>query len=247
MSGEVAVFAGTTEGRELCERLSACGRDARAFTATDYGEALVSDLPGIEVHAGRLDEEGMAVALRGCKTVVDATHPFAVEASRTIAAACARTGSRYVRLARGRLDEEGEAVRVASVSDAAAYLRAREGCALVTTGSKEAHAFASPELLERVYLRVLPDASAIARLRGLGFPAARIIAMQGPFSRELNAAMLKQIDARWLVTKSSGAAGGEGEKLAAARDAGARVVLVERPVERAGACSFDEVCSLLGV
>ena len=56
MSGEVAVFAGTTEGRELCERLSACGRDARAFTATDYGEALVSDLPVRRGgHGGRLE------------------------------------------------------------------------------------------------------------------------------------------------------------------------------------------------
>lgn len=58
--------------------------------------------------------------------------------------------------------------------------------------------------------------------------------MQGPFSEELNLAMLRQIRARWLVTKASGAAGGFQEKLAAARRAGARVVVIRRPREETG-------------
>lgn len=247
MSGDLAIFAGTTEGRELCERLSASGRSARAFTATEYGETLVAGLPGIEVHAGRLDEEGMVAALAGCEMAIDATHPFAIEASRTIAAACARIGIRSVRIARRRLPAADDAVRVASVAEAAAYLRGRKGRALVMTGSKEAAAFAVPEMIERVYLRVLPDAGVIAHMRELGFPAPHIIAMQGPFSYELNVAMLKHVDASWLVTKASGAAGGEGEKIAAARDAGARAIVVARPDDRADALSFEEVCALLGV
>ncbi len=73
----------------------------------------------------------------------------------------------------------------------------------------------------------------MAQSRALGFEMRRLIAMQGPFSEELNLAMLRQIRARWLVTKASRAAGGFQEKLAAARRAGARVV-IRRPREEAG-------------
>ena len=46
--------------------------------------------------------------------------------------------------------------------------------------------------------------------------------------------MLRQIGASWLVTKESGKAGGFGEKLSAARKAGAGVILIGRPPEQKG-------------
>lgn len=52
--------------------------------------------------------------------------------------------------------------------------------------------------------------------------------MHGPFSRALNAAILEQYRIRWMVTKDGGAAGGFGEKLDAARDAGAELVVIGR-------------------
>ena len=61
---------------------------------------------------------------------------------------------------------------------------------------------------------------------------SHIIAMQGPFSRELNTAMLRQIQGAYLVTKESGKAGGFGEKLAAAREAGAKIVVIRRPEDK---------------
>ena len=50
----------------------------------------------------------------------------------------------------------------------------------------------------------------------LGFVGKHLICMQGPFSRELNTAMLRQFDAAYLVTKDSGKVGGFEEKLAVA-------------------------------
>lgn len=50
------IFAGTTEGRLLCEWASGAGIPARAYAATEYGGELLGELPGIEVQAGRLDE-----------------------------------------------------------------------------------------------------------------------------------------------------------------------------------------------
>ena len=58
--------------------------------------------------------------------------------------------------------------------------------------------------------------------------------MQGPFSEELNTAMLRQIDAAWMVTKETGKSGGFGEKLSAARKAGVKVIVIGRPVKEEG-------------
>ena len=43
--------------------------------------------------------------------------------------------------------------------------------------------------------------------------------MQGPFSKELNLAMLRAVDARYFVTKESGKSGGFLEKVQAAEEA----------------------------
>ena len=58
--------------------------------------------------------------------------------------------------------------------------------------------------------------------------------MQGPFSEELNAAMLRSVSARYLVTKESGDVGGFAAKAAAAQQTGAVLVVVGRPPSREG-------------
>ena len=71
--------------------------------------------------------------------------------------------------------------------------------------------------------------------------------MQGPFEKDLNVALLRHSKARWLVTKDTGKAGGFSEKVEAAREAGARIVLISRPVADERGRSLDEVLALLGL
>ena len=93
---------------------------------------------------------------------------------------------------------------------------------------------AQPGLRERCYPRVLPSVSSLEACQAAGFPPKQIIAMQGPFSAELNRAVIRQLDISVLVTKESGAAGGFEEKCAAARDTGCRLIVVERPTRERG-------------
>ena len=65
----------------------------------------------------------------------------------------------------------------------------------------------------------------------LGFKGRNLIAMQGPFSAEMNVALLHQTKAKYFVTKESGKAGGFEEKKKAARETGAVLVVVGRPAE----------------
>ena len=56
--------------------------------------------------------------------------------------------------------------------------------------------------------------------------------MQGPFTVEMNVAMLQQYNIRCLVTKDGGAAGGFAEKAAAAAQCGVQLVVLRRPKEQ---------------
>lgn len=63
----------------------------------------------------------------------------------------------------------------------------------------------------------------------VGIGPDSIIAMQGPFSIELNRAMLEECKADVLVTKENGSVGGVEEKVSAALSPGIPVVVIERP------------------
>lgn len=90
-------------------------------------------------------------------------------------------------------------------ASAVAWLSAHPGKVLLTTGSKELDAYTAVEnFAERLYPRVLPSVGVIQKCASLGFPGSHIIAMQGPFSAEMNAALIRQTGAEILVTKDTG-------------------------------------------
>jgi len=80
----------------------------------------------------------------------------------------------------------------------------------------------------RCVARVLPTADSIAAAAAAGLAPADIVALQGPTSAELDAALLTHLKATVIVTKESGPAGGVPDKLAAARQVGATAVVVAR-------------------
>jgi len=68
----------------------------------------------------------------------------------------------------------------------------------------------------------------------LGFAGKQLICMQGPFTADLNAAMIRQINARFIVTKDSGEEGGFSEKYRAAKETGAALLVIGREQEEEG-------------
>ena len=231
----ILLFGGTSEGRELAEWLSGEGFGLTLCVATEYGASLVPELPGLEVHTGRLDRSGMEQLLAGggFDRVVDATHPYAVEVTEHLRAAAEAAGVPYLRLLRQSSGEDG-CRKAASLAEAADLLVDLPGNVLLTTGSKELAPFAVPGLVERCYPRVLPTMDSLERCLSLDFPPAHIICMQGPFSRALNVALIRQFHIQTLVTKDSGGYGGFREKAEAAREAGCALLVVERPTRETG-------------
>lgn len=232
---EVLVFGGTAEGRILAEWLADEGYAPTVCVATEYGAVLMTPRPGLTVHTGRMERGEMAVLMqeKPFTCVVDATHPYAVAVTENIKAAANAAGVPYYRLLRSS-DGEDLCHKAEDMATAAMMLQRMPGNVLLTTGSKELHRFARPGLVERCYPRVLPTVESLERCLTLGFPPSHVICMQGPFSRALNEAMLRQFHIRTLVTKDSGSYGGFREKADAAAACGCALLVVERPRREEG-------------
>lgn len=236
---KVMVFAGTTEGRELAEFLARRGIPAYICVATEYGEQLLPKGECLEISHERLCAEEMESLMKEkeCQMVLDATHPYAAEVTANIKQACEHAGISYVRVLRENQDTHhlGDCVYVDSVQEAVTFLEHTSGNILATTGSKEAAKYtALTHFEQRVFLRVLSLPNVVKQCQELGFQGKNLICMQGPFSMELNEAMLRQWNCRYLVTKMSGSTGGFWEKTEAARRCGCTLVLIGRPVKEEG-------------
>ena len=244
---KICVFAGTTEGRRLTEFLSGQNVQVTVCVATEYGETLIPPAENLQISARRLKEEEMR-ALFEKETFdlcVDATHPYAPVVTENISEACEKTGTAYLRLLRSGADAPEDAYFAEDISQAVAYLNETEGKILLTTGSKELSQYMGIRDFEnRVYSRVLPMEESLKLCTQAGLKPSHILAMQGPFTKEMNAAMLKSIGASYMVTKQSGTAGGFDEKIAAARESGARLIVIGRPPQKEG-LSYGQTISFL--
>ena len=234
---KIVIFSGTTEGRELSRRLSEEGASVTVCVATEYGGEEQGSIPGVETLIGPLSAEGKQALLRDAALCVDATHPYARHVTESVREACKESGVEYLRLLRPACGT-GDALVFDSAEEAASWLGEREGRVLLTTGAKELPAYAclAPE---RLIPRVLPSHEALSACEALGVPHRNIIAMQGPFSKELNAAIIRQYDIRFVVTKDGGGPGGFPEKAEAARETGVQLIVLRRPAE--SGMSFDDV------
>lgn len=237
----ILIFGGTTEGRLLAQALSRQGLPAAVSVATPLGAQELSGLPGITPLVGRKTTEEMAELLKSFDRCVDATHPYAVEASQNIRVACQAAEVPMRRLLRGESSHEA-GHWVDSPEEAAQWLGERSGNVLLAIGAKGIGAFQDLDR-ERLYPRVLPVVESILACQQASIPTRNIIALHGPFSRDLNRAMLEQYQIRYLVTKDGGRAGGFEEKAAAAREAGAELVVIGRPAETG--YTLEEILSWL--
>lgn len=202
----------------------------------------------IKVLRGRMDRYQMEEFIRnqGIHLVIDATHPHARLVSEEIKEACGRTGVRLERCLRaeGEQNKSRDWVEVDSIQEAVSFLSSVSGVIFATTGSKELEALCQiPDYQKRVYARVLPTSNVLKKCEKLGITGSHLIAMQGPFSTEMNTLFLRQTKAEWLLTKDSGRAGGFQEKVEAARENGTRVVVIRRPEE--DGISLEEAMEVL--
>ena len=240
---KIVIFGGTSEGRELSQELAKAGAEVTVSVASDYGVEEQGTAEGVTVVHGTKDEDEICAMLSGADMVIDATHPYAVIVSDNVRSAAEKTGVERLRLLRDESPAGGADIRDAKDPQDAARIAAEfGGRVLLTTGSKDLGLYAEALDPELLFPRVLPLVPSIEACEQAGIPHRNIIAVQGPFSEELNRAVIKDYRIDLMITKDSGAAGGFPEKIRAADACRIPVIVIRRPEEEG--LKFDEILAV---
>ena len=88
---------------------------------------------------------------------------------------------------------------------------------------------------------MLPTAEVLQIMEDLGVSPKYTIAMQGPFSYDMNKVMFQDTKAEVVVMKNSGLVGGSDTKLQAAIDLDVHVIVIDRPTLAKGAVTISTV------
>ncbi|OQP84757.1 cobalt-precorrin-6A reductase [Rhizobium rhizosphaerae] len=223
------ILGGTTEARQLAERLVHLGHDRITLSLAGRTEQP-RPLPVPVRMGGFGGAEGLAAYLaeKAVDLLVDATHPFAARISANAEVAAAQTGVPLLVLRRpGWKAMAGDRWhRVGSISDAVAALGARPRRVFLAIGRQEA------ALFERAPQHAYLIRSVDPILPPLALPDARFIEACGPFAEADERALLTTHAIDVIVAKNSGGSATYG-KIAAARALGLDVILVDRPPEGA--------------
>lgn len=246
---KIIIFAGTIEGRKLVEYLDTQNVKMHVCVTTEYGKKLIVKSENVSISSNKLNEMEMEELFTNTNPqfVIDATHPYAAEASKNIKEACNKTNIEYIRLIRPSASTHGINLcrYFTDVESAIDYICTVNGNVLLTIGSKELHRFIRiPGYKDRIFARVLSLSQVVEESSKLGFEGRNLICMQGPFTEEINLSMIKMLNIKYLVTKDSGNAGGFSEKINAARKANIEAIIIGRPVSEEG-YSYKECIKLI--
>lgn len=233
----IFVAAGTQDGREIAKYLLDSGYDVAASVVSHYGEQLLADCRGRSfiINDKPLDRQGLEEYLvaHNIRLFVDASHPYAVNMSKNGMDACKTLGIPYVRYERDLTSSHYDRLAIVHDYEKAAELAASLGKTIfLTTGSRNLEKFTASEFLKEctIIARVLPTAEVISLCEKLGLTPGQIVAMQGPFSKELNKELFRRYEADVIITKNSGSIGGTDTKFAAAAELDLPVIVIDRPV-----------------
>lgn len=244
----IFLLSGTSDGRELAKLLHAKGLPLLVSVVTKNAAILIEN-EGIPVIINRLTAIEMAKCLidYSVELVIDASHPFAEEASRNMILAASSIKIPYIRYERPSQVLNGNKITyVASYDEAADRASDYEGNIMLTTGAKTLDTFVEKlrnRRSGRTLYRLLPQKENLEACELLRIPSRDVLALQGPFSKELNKALFSNYQVGLLITKDSGDSGSLREKVEAAEELGLDTIIIKRPCINYGTSfhSFEDI------
>lgn len=231
----ILVLGGTSDSLKICDKLNSIGiNDFVLSVATDFGREL-AESHAKDIISGRMDREKMVDFIKSneVRQLIDATHPYAVEVSRNAMDACTDTDIKYIRFERKSLLDDvkypGEYI-VDTIEEACDMVMGNKDWnnVFLATGSKNLGTYVKQLKGKNIMARVLPNCEVIKACESMGLNADNIIALKGPFSKDINVALLKHSKADVVITKESGFAGGFMDKLDACVELNKPIIVIRR-------------------
>lgn len=231
----ILVLGGTSDSLKICDRLYEIGISEFVLSvATEYGKELASS-HAKKIINGKMDKDEMVkyISENGIRQVIDATHPYAIDVSRNAMDACEEADIKYIRFERKSLLEEiryqGEFI-VDSIEEACDMVMKNSSWenVFIATGSKNLGTYVKLLKSKRLVARVLPTSEVLRSCEAMGLNADNLLALKGPFSKEINVALLKHAKVDVVITKESGYAGGFLDKIDACDELGLPIIIIKR-------------------
>jgi len=229
----IGFILGTSEGRKILSLINKYTDEIAVTTATTYGGELLKEFKIKTLNTKPLNKEEMLnwIKVSGIDVLVDASHPYAEEVTKTALECSSELRIEYVRYERpGALENISgdDILRVKNYDEAIKIIKNIDGNILNTTGGNNVSKFINLDFKHRVIHRILPSPKVLTKIVEAGINIKDIIALQGPISYELEKAFIKQYDVKAILTKDSGIEGGVLEKLNAARQCKIKIIVIEK-------------------
>lgn len=221
----ILVFGGTTEGRVAAKVLEESG--ATYYYSTRSNTQEIHFVHGVHVYGSMEVPEMITFCHKhGIRLIVDAAHPFAVNLHRNIISLAGHVGVPVIRYDRIYPPHDEDLVWCMDYDDAIAQLKANGiQCLLALTGVNTIAKLRDYWQDCECWFRILNRDESQGRAQDAGFPADHLVY----YEKDDTASLIERLHPQAIVTKESGVSGGFAEKVHAARQAGVKVFVVERP------------------
>lgn len=230
----IGFILGTSEGRKIISLMNKYTNHIAVSTATKYGGELLKEFNIKNLNTKPLNEEEMLnwIENNSITTLVDCSHPYAQQVTKTALNCCKKLNLKYIRYERlgalENLDDE-EIIRVNSYEEAIDIIKTFHGNILNSTGSNNFSKFLNLDFKFRIIHRILPSYEILKKIIDEKVQVKDIIAMQGPICETLEIGFINQYNIKAIVTKDSGVQGGVLEKLKAVKKCNIKLIVIEKP------------------
>ena len=235
MASKVWLIGGTSDSKIIADIFTRADIPFMISVTSETAQTLYA--AGTQVLVGSMDLPAMKsfCVQNAIETVIDASHPYATAVSRQAIATATQLNLPYLRYERNNLKPDssvGEGSKIIELDSfedllAGNYLRGQR--VFLTVGCKILPQFQLWQDRATLYARVLPKVASLSTALAAGFTCDRLIAIRPPISMEMETALWQQWRISLVVTKASGAPGGEDVKYQVAANLGIPLIVVQRP------------------
>jgi precorrin-6A/cobalt-precorrin-6A reductase len=234
LTKRIWLIGGTQESAILAQAIQQANLSCLISVTTDSAVSLYPIASSIEVIVAKFSPDQLSSFLinNQISVILDCSHPFAVEISRTAIATACQLKIPYLRFEREEIISPNQSgiQYVASFERLLSQNLLLNQRTLLTIGYRYLPLFQPWQTKAMLFARILPSQIALETALNSGFTSDRIMAFRPPISLELERSLWQHWQITTVVTKASGTPGGEDTKRKIAAELGIQLIIVERPI-----------------